>query len=275
MDYLDDINGKIDYFDIKTETDAHILAVEVNDFLPRDKSGKTRSRVIPNILHLLDHVDKHRVEANFYITTELLKDFPEVVSLICSRGHEIGVCLDFRENACYSNLIELKDEIVLITGDPFLGVMLKSNPRRYQHHFRKLAACGYGYCLTETMPYDIRPANRIFGIAFESGESIAVLTPSSHNLWGIKVEFGRPGNIRLLPLWFLRRCLHKYTSTGQPAVLNFPLWEFDPHLPRRLTGPIRNIKNYGNLSIAEFKLTRMLLEFDFAKIARIIDSNSR
>jgi hypothetical protein len=56
-----------------------------------------------------------------------------------------------------------------------------------------------------------------------------------------------------------------------PAIINFPLWEFDPHLPRKVLSPLQSLKSYGNLSLAEFKLTRMLLDFDFAKITSILD----
>jgi hypothetical protein len=270
MKNLGDLAGSIKYQPVETVVDAHILAVEINDFLPREKNGRARSRAIPNILHLLDHVDKHRVETNFYITPELLKGFPEVVSLVSSRGHEIGICLDFTSGPCHSNLAELKDELALITDNHFLGAMFKGNPSGFTQHLHKLAATGYRYCLVDTLPPGVKPAGHSIKMAFEDGSDITIFTPSRSNFWGIKLEFGQSGKIRLFPLWFLRRCLRDHARNGLPAVLNFPLWEFDPHIPRRAANPISSIKNYGNLTWAEFKLTRLLLEFDFIKIPRIM-----
>jgi hypothetical protein len=274
MDILEDIIGGVRYQAVETSVEAHILAVEINDFLPREKDGRARSRAIPNILHLLDHVDKHRVETNFYITPELLKDFPEVVSLVSSRGHEIGICLDFANGPCHSNLAELKDELSLITDNHFLGVMFKGNPKGFAQHLHKLAKAEYRYCLVDELPTGVRAKGHSIRMLFEDGANITLFPPSRSNLWGIKLEFGQSGKIRLFPLWFLRRCLRDYGRKNHPAVLNFPLWEFDPHIPRQVTNPISNIKNYGNLTWAEYKLTRLLLEFDFIKIPRMMDKLS-
>jgi len=262
--------GDISYFPCEIKVNAHILAVEINDFLPSQTNGRARSRAIPNILHLLDHVDKHRVETNFYITPDLLKDFPEVVSLVSSRGHEIGICLDFTSGKCQSNLTELKDELALITDNHFLGAMFKGNPGGMPQYLQKLASAGYRYCLVDVLPKRIRSDGNIFNVSFEDGSDITIFSPSKSNLAGIKMEFGQSGKIRLFPLWFLRRCLREFDRKNIPAVLNFPLWEFDRHIPRQVTNPISNIKNYGNLTWAEFKLTRLLLEFDFIKIPRIM-----
>jgi hypothetical protein len=265
--------GGIEYHPIEIRANAHVLVVEINDFLPNKENGRARSRAIPNILHLLDHVDKHRVETNFYITPELLKDFPEVVSLVSSRGHEIGICLDFTNGACHSNLSELKDELALITDNHFLGALFKGNPNGMLQYLQKLASTGYRYCLVDSLPHGVRSADNMIRVSFENGTDITIFPPSKSNLAGIKMEFGQSGKIRLFPLWFLRRCLREFGRKSIPAVLNFPLWEFDPHIPRRVTNPISNIKNYGNLSWAEFKLTRLLLEFDFIKIPRLMDQS--
>ncbi|GEM_PF-1630701 len=262
--------GEISCQPCSVKMNAHILAVEINDFQNSKTSGRARSRAIPNILHLLDHVDKHRVQANFYITPDLLKDFPEIVSLVSSRGHEIGICLDFAHNKCSSNFAELKDELTLITDNHFLGVMFKGNPRGTPHYLQKLAASGYRYCIFETPPKIIRLKDNIINITFQDSSKITAFTPSKSDLAGIKIGFGQSGKLRLFPLWFLRRCLREFDRKSIPAVLNFPLWEFDRHIPRQGINPISSVKNYGNLTWAEFKLTRLLLEFDFVKIPQIM-----
>lgn len=250
---------------------GHILAVEINDFLAsRGYPRRSRSRVIPNILHLLDHIDKHRAEGNFYITPDLMKDFPEVVSLVHSRSHEIGLCLDFRDFHCHGNLDKYRRELQAITDKQTCGAILKGNLKQGRYWLRQLAENGYHYCLTSfhlgTGKTKAAPEN----ISFDENCSIRVIPPSAYRFLGIDSRFGEAGRIRLFPYWFLRRCMRHFTHAERPALINFPLWEFDPHLPRRALNPLQALKSYGNLSLAEFKLTRLILDFDFVKVTRIL-----
>ena len=250
---------------------GHILIIEINDFLPTgSETGRTRSRVIPNILHLLDHIDKHRAEGNFYITSNLMNDFPEIVSLVSSRGHEIGLCCDVTIPKCYDSVPAAKIELEKLTGRQACGILLKSPPEKGRQYIKAMAGHGFNYCLVD-FRMSLRGQTTLpIPIGYEDGSAIGVFPPSMHKLWGMNMQFGQAGNIRLYPYWFLRKCIRHLTHKKMPAIINFPLWEFDPHLPRRILSPLQSLKSYGNLSLAEFKLTRILLEFDFVKIPRIL-----
>jgi hypothetical protein len=251
---------------------GHILAIEINDFLPhRGDQARNRSRVIPNILHLLDHIDKHRAEGNFYITSDLVKDFPEVVSLVSSRGHEIGLCCDFKSSQCPGEFGTLKEEIERLTGNPVNGIMIKVDKNRGRERLKQIVESGFDYCLTDfKMP--LRGATLPLRIDYGKNLPLSVFPPSLYKLWGVNLAYGEPGKIRLYPFWFLRRCIRYQARNNMPAIINFPLWEFDPHLPRKVLSPLQSLRSYGNLSLAEFKLTRMLLEFDFVKIPELLKS---
>jgi hypothetical protein len=264
-----------DTFDKKdfrpTDFWGHILAIEISDFLPHTtRHHQERSRVIPNILHLLDHIDKHRAEGNFYIIANTAKDFPEVVSLVSSRGHEIGLCCDSSDPQCMPEISQLKTDIEKITNKPITGIMLKGNQEQGRPLLRGLAEHGFNYCLSE-FPMALRDNGRIpIYIKYAEDISINIFPPSTYKFSGINLYFGNPGKIRLYPFWFLRQCIRQSSRQQRPAVINFPLWEFDPHLPRKILSPLQSIKSYGNLSLAEFKLTRLLLEFDFVRVPRIL-----
>ncbi len=248
---------------------AHVLAVEINDHRLAIEGGGQRSRVIPNILHLLDHLDEYRAEANFYITSGQLKIFPEVATLVNSRGHEIGLCHDLSALSCSAEIDELKYELETAIGRKVEGILIKGRNRAWRNILRKLADAEFQYCLIDFVPAAPFPSG-ITLCTFESGRSIAVLPPSQSRFAGVPVIFGSEGRIRLFPLWYLRRCIRRTGRPGDPAVMSFPLWEFDPHLPRRLIDPIRAVKHYGNLTVAEFKLKRLLAEFDFATIPKLL-----
>ncbi len=251
---------------------GHILVIEINDFLPKGAvSGKTRSRVIPNILHLLDHIDKHRAEGNFYITADIMKAFPEVVSLVSSRGHEIGICCDVDVPECFDSVESSKAELEKITDQTAHGILLKSSPEKGRQYIKAVANYGFSYCLVD-FKMSLRGQTTLpISITYENGSKIDVFPPSLYKIFGVETRFGKTGKIRLYPFWFLRRCLRRHTFKNMPAIINFPLWEFDPHLPQQVLSPLQSLKSYGNLSLAEFKLTRLLLEFDFAKITRILE----
>ena len=250
---------------------GHILAIEINDFFPRVGSAKTRSRVIPNILHLLDHIDKHRSQGNFFITPDLMRDFPEVVSLVFSRGHEIGICCNATQPGSVEQVYRARESLVKLSAGPANGVMLKSTGAQGRSHLTTLAHAGFSYCLVDFKMSMKGSARLPIAITYNSGQSINVYPPSLYRFLGIDLMFGMPGKIRLYPYWFLRKCVRQFTYNRVPAIINFPLWEFDPHLPRTVLSPLQSLKSYGNLSLAEFKLTRLLLDFDFAGISTILE----
>jgi len=251
---------------------GHILAVEINDFTPSgENSPRSRSRVIPNILHLLDHIDKHRAEGNFYITAELMRDFPEIISLISSRGHEVGLCYDCRNPGCLEYLGAHKKELEQILECGSRGIMLKKASGNGKDILEKIATNGFYYCLIDHDLLAGENYSQPLEIKFSNNAVLNVFPSSRYKICGLKIEFGQPGKIRLYPYWFLRRCLRYYTHLNIPAIMNFPLWEFDPHLPRQTLGPLQNLKSYGNLSFAEFKLTRLLLEFDFIRVSSCLE----
>ncbi|MCP4580286.1 MAG: DUF3473 domain-containing protein [candidate division Zixibacteria bacterium] len=258
----------------KTTTRAfagHILAIEINDFLPNGfSSSKSRSRVIPNILHLIDHIDKYRAEANFYITPDLMKDFPEIISLVSSRGHEIGLCCDYRCFKCPADISAYKKELENFTKQQAFGFMLKSQSQYGREILKSLAGSDFQYCLTD---FNIASRDNIIlpiEMKYSENMRISAFPPSYYKFLGIDIEFGQPSKMRLYPYWFLRKCIRHFTYIDTPAIINFPLWEFDPHLPRQVLSPIQGLRSYGNLSLAEYKLTRLLLEFDFARIPKIM-----
>jgi len=251
---------------------GHILAVEINDFFPSgESSSKSRSRVIPNILHLLDHIDKHRAEGNFYITLELMKDFPEIISLVSSRGHEIGLCCDCRSSDCLADIASYKKELEQIAGCRSSGIMLKTGSGDKREMLKEVAANGFYYSLTDYKPSPREYYSQPIKVMFNDNTVLNVFPSSQYKFCGMMIKFGQPGKIRLYPYWFLRRCLRYFTHRNIPAIINFPLWEFDPHLPRQALGPLQSLKSYGNLTLAEFKLTRLLLEFDFIRVTKYLE----
>jgi hypothetical protein len=251
---------------------GHILVIEINDFLPGGSTnGKSRSRVIPNILHLLDHIDKHRAEGNFYITPDLMKAFPEVVSLVSSRGHEIGMCCDVDIEGSFDKLESSKAELERIIGQSAYGIMLKSNPDKGREYIRKVADMDFIYGIVD-FKMSLRGQTSLpISISYDNGSKIEIYPPSLYKFMGVETQFGKAGKIRLYPYWFIRKCIRNYMRNNMPATISFPLWEFDPHLPQKVLSPLQSVKSYGNLSLAEFKLTRLLMEFDFVKIPRLLE----
>jgi len=251
---------------------GHILAIEINDFLPSGyNSTKSRSRVIPNILHLLDHIDKYRAEGNFYITPEIMQDFPEVIQLVFSRGHEIGLCCDYRVFRCSGDIAGHKENLEELTGKKATGLMIKYGSKLGNAILKSLSDRGFSYFLTDFKLTSQNKNKWPIEIKFNENTILNTFPPSLYKFAGMNIDFGQPGKIRLYPYWFLRKCLRHFTHNEIPAVLNFPLWEFDPHLPRQLLTPLQSLRSYGNLSLAEFKLTRLLLEFDFVSIPKMLE----
>jgi polysaccharide deacetylase family protein (PEP-CTERM system associated) len=78
------------------------------------------------------------------------------------------------------------------------------------------------------------------------------------------------GYFRLYPYWLIRWGLNRISAEGQPAVLYFHPWEFDPGQPR-IDGleAMKHLRHYLGLSRTASHLCRLLNENDFGPIGEV------
>ncbi len=259
----------------------NILSFEVEDIFHAEshdvESIETKSRIIPNLIHLLDHLDEQKAIATFFVLGWVAQRFPEVVALIDARGHEVAshgwYHGDIRKMASEKLVIELQRSRTIledIVQKPVFGFKAAGEyfGREHLSLYRHVASAGYRYdCSLISHGLPARQ-NQPFTVRFEEGGSIIVVPQSTARKLGVSLRFSE--RLRLFPGWFVKRAIHSLNRRGIPAMINMKLWELDHHQRRPPSADYVNYSRYGNLNLAEEKLMRLLDIFEFASCAEVL-----
>ena len=98
---------------------------------------------------------------------------------------------------------------------------------------------------------------------------------STVKLFGQNVPLSGGGYFRLLPYSIVKRGLNRINNKeGQPFIFYLHPWEIDPEQPR-INGlsPRSKFRHYVNLNKTEFKLKRLLSDFQFSSIKELLKSD--
>ncbi len=259
----------------------NILSFEVEDIFHAEshdiESIETKSRIIPNLIHLLDCLDEQKAIATFFVLGWVAKRFPEVVALIDARGHEVAshgwYHGDIRKTSSEKLIIELQRSRTIleeILQKPVFGFKAAGEyfGREYLSLYRHVASAGYRYdCsfLSHGIP---AKQNQPFTVRFEEGGSIIAVPQSTAKKLGVSLRFSE--RLRLFPGWFVKRAIHSLNRRGYSAMISMKLWELDHHQRRPPSADYVNYSRYGNLNLAEEKLMRLLDIFEFASCAEVL-----
>jgi polysaccharide deacetylase family protein (PEP-CTERM system associated) len=263
-------------------TVANILTFEVEDRFHVDNPDiepvNSRSRIIPLIMHLLDLLDEQKATATFFVLGWVARRFPEVVALIDSRGNEVAshgfTHGDIRKMPLArfkSDLVRSRETLEEIISRPVYGYKTAVSCLEREHlgYYGAIAEAGYRYDCSLHASGPRMEGLRPFPIKIDEQKSIIALPQSYRRKLGVSFRFGE--NLRILPAWFGFNSIKNLNEKGFPAMINFKLWEFDMHQPRSAGSDLIKFPKYGNLNIAEEKLTRLLEIFRFSNCSDILD----
>ena len=90
-------------------------------------------------------------------------------------------------------------------------------------------------------------------------------------LLGRRVAYCGGGYLRLFPLAFVRRAIHKANLAGTPVILYIHPRDIDPDQLRIPMKAIRRFKSYVGLRKAYDKLNALLQEFPFGRADQLVD----
>ncbi len=259
----------------------NILSFEVEDIFHVEshdiESIETKSRIIPNLIHLLDYLDEQKAIATFFVLGWVAKRFPEVVALIDTRGHEVAshgwYHSDIRKMSSEKLVIELERSRTIleeILQKPVFGFKAAGEyfGKEYLSLYRQVAEAGYRYdcsLFSHGLPAE---QNQPLTVRFKEGGSIIAVPQSTVRKLGVSLQFSE--RLRLFPGWFVKRAIDSLNRRGLPAMINMKLWELDLPQRRPPSADYINYSRYGNLNLAEEKLMRLLDIFEFATCAEVL-----
>ena len=270
------------------DVEEHFQVSAFDRVIPRAAWESFDSRVERNTHRLLDLFDEFGVRATFFVLGWVARNRPALAREIDKRGHEVashgyGHCLVYQQSAAEfgADVRRAKEVLEDAVGRPVVGYRAPSysiTPRSLWA-LDVLAQSGYEYD-SSIFPirhdrYGFPGAPRFLYRVSGRPRTIVEIPPSTVQVGGVTLPAAGGGYFRLLPYGWTRWSLSRINAQeGRPAVFYLHPWEIDPDQPRIRAGLIARIRHYTNLRRTEARLRRLLGEFRFGPIRRLISEQS-
>jgi polysaccharide deacetylase family protein (PEP-CTERM system associated) len=275
---------------------VNAMSVDVEDYfhvnafdgvVPRASWSRLESRVCRNTDRLLAMFDASRVSATFFVLGWVAERFPALVSRIAKQGHEIAshgyahrLIYHQTPEAFRDDVRRAKDLLESSAGvrvDGFrapsysvtartlwaLDVLIEEG-HSYDASIFPIRHDRYGMPNSPRHPY----------VLTRNGRSLVEAPPSTVRCGRLNVPVAGGGYFRILPYawtrWGIRRINRR---EGRPAIFYLHPWEIDPWQPRVKAGWVSRFRHYRNLHETEPRLRRLLRDFKFSTVRRVLDAS--
>jgi len=247
--------------------------------------GGLESRVEASTERILALLASGDAKATFFILGQVAAAHPALVRKIAGEKHEIACHGDRHELVSRQTPQEFRADVrhakaVLedITGEPVVGY------RAPNFSIGRAQAWAYDILLEEGFRYDSsiypilhdrygdRAAPRFPYEVWRKGDQKLVEFPiGTTRLLGVNFPIGGGGYFRLLPLALTRLGIRRVNAhERQPILFYFHPWELDPDQPRPSMPWRHRLRHYVGLQREEAKLSRLLRDFRFSTVRRIL-----
>jgi polysaccharide deacetylase family protein (PEP-CTERM system associated) len=272
---------------------VNAMTIDVEDYfqvsafdrvVPRDTWDRRESRVVANTDRLLGLFDAARVSATFFVLGWVAERHPALVARIAAAGHEIAshgyghrLIYEQTPDEFRADVRRAKAILEDASGQAVRGYRAPS----YSITTRSLWALDV--LLDEGHTYDAsifpirhdrygipRSPRHPYRLVRESG-SIVEAPASTVRLGSVNLPVAGGGYFRLLPYQWTRWGLARLNRLERrPAVFYLHPWEIDPDQPRLPAGRLSRLRHYGNLRSTEPRLRRLLSEFRWGPLGRLV-----
>jgi len=276
----------INAFTIDVEDYFHVAAL--SSAFSRDTWGRQELRVERSTERLLTLLAEHAVHGTFFVLGWVAEHLPGLVKTIAASGHEVA-CHGYSHELVYRQPREqfagetARSKAMLedLIGSAVTGYRAASFSiiKESQWALDVLVELGFRYD-SSIFPvrhdrYGIPGASRFPGtIATPSGGKLVEFPMTTVSYAGVRVPVSGGGYFRLLPYWFVRSGLKRVNAVDrQPFTFYLHPWEIDVDQPRVNVDWLSKFRHYTNLDKVEARLRRLLGEFQFAPMQRVLEIN--
>lgn len=273
----------------------NILTVDVEDWFHIcgvESIGDHRSwhkyepRIIQNIVNLLNIFSAHQAKGTFFVLGWIAEKFPELVSKIGKRGHEIATHGYGHQLIHQQTPEEFTDDLekslmILkgITGQQISGYRAPSfsitNKSLWALEILERYGLKYDSSVFPTTRTDGGlPGAQIFPykVDLKEGKKIWEFPVSVISFFKFRLAYSGGGYFRLLPYSLIKGQIKKANNSGKPALIYLHPREIDVGQPKLRLPWKRQFKCYVNIKYAEAKLIRLLSDFKFTTCKDILGS---
>lgn len=272
-------------FTIDVEDYFHVAAL--SSAISRSSWETREFRVSASTERLLALLGEREIIGTFFVLGWVAERVPQLVRRIAAAGHEIA-CHGYSHQLIYTQSQEtFRDEtrhakqlLEDLIGEPVRGYRAASfsiTPKS-RWALDTLIDLGFEYD-SSIFPvrhdrYGMPDAARSPGpVASPSGRKIVEFPMSTALFGGVPVPVSGGGYFRLLPYWFVRAGLRRINERdGMPFTFYLHPWEIDSEQPRIKVGLLSRVRHYTNLHRCEERLKRLLGEFRFTSMRRVLQA---
>jgi polysaccharide deacetylase family protein (PEP-CTERM system associated) len=273
---------------------VNAMTIDVEDYFhasalapaaPMTRWDSLESRVVRNTDRLLELFADANVASTFFILGWVAERQPSLVRRIHAAGHEIASHGYFHQLAYDLEVAQFRQDVRKskqlledLTGTRVDGYRAPSYSitRRSLWALDVLLDEGYTYDAS-IFPirhdrYGIPDAPRHpYQLARQDGRQLIEAPPSTVRLGGANLPIAGGGYFRLLPYGWTRWGIGRVNRVEQrPVIFYLHPWEIDPGQPRLPVGRVSRLRHYRNLDRAEPRLQRLLRDFAFAPLDRVL-----
>ena len=276
-------------------TIKNALTVDVEDYFHVSAFAKSIKlsdwdtqplRVEKNTQRLMDLFDEAQVKATFFVLGWVAERNRSLVCEIAERGHEVA-CHGYSHQLVYNQTPEVfRDETVRskalledIIQQPVIGYRAASYSitRKSMWALDILAEAGFQY---DSSIFPVRHDR--YGIPDAEETPHQLETPKGHSLvefplstakiFKYRLPVAGGGYFRLYPYSLSKAGLKQINRRQQAFVFYLHPWEIDPEQPRIEAGWFSRFRHYNNLDKCEYRLRRLLTDFEFTTARAVLTS---
>lgn len=272
------------------------MTVDVEDYfhvaalataIDRRDWGRWESRVERNTRRLLDIFAEHGLQATFFVLGWVAERHPQLVREIAAAGHEIASHgyshqlvyrqrpEEFRQETQRAKAL-LEDQL----QQPVLGYRAASYSITRQSLWALDILAELGFVWDSSI-FPVRHDR--YGIPGTPRWPHRLQTPAGHTLiefplstWQLgqyRLPIAGGGYFRLYPYGLTRAGLASINRRAQrPFIFYLHPWEIDPEQPRVKAGLLSTFRHYNNLAKCEGRLRRLLDDFAFTTVGRVLEA---
>jgi peptidoglycan-N-acetylglucosamine deacetylase len=271
----------------------NILTVDVEDWyhicdiehiLPPSLWDQCESRILANIEKLLALLSRFKVQATFFILGYIAERSPEIVKMICLEGHEIAShgyahvqVYKQKKEEFLQDLLRSKTLVEVLTGEKIIGYRapewsICDGENNSYWAFDLLVQNGFLYdsSIAPLRFIGISNAPKIpYTVSTSYGE-IREFPPLVMRSPLGNLPIGGGWGLRIFPYRSIWKTIDQLNRLGHPALIFCHPSEFDTFSPPIALPWIKRFVCYGKIRTTEERLTRLLSDFEFTMMRRVL-----
>ncbi len=273
----------INAFTVDVEDYFQVTAFEKH--VARSQWDQYASRVVDNTQRILRLLNRHDVQATFFVLGWVADRYPDLVREIHHAGHEVGshsfwhrLVYDLSPEEFRDDLRRSRDVLEDLIGASVTAYRAPSFSITKRSLWALDILSEEGFCVDSSIfpihhdRYGIPGAKTSVHTLQTKVGQLWEFPPSVARFAGFNLPVSGGGYFRLYPFALTRYCLNRLNRTRQEAFMFYVHpWEVDPEQPRLGVGSrMSRFRHHVNLSSTERKLEALLGKFRFGRLCDVI-----